>query len=106
MMLAERLDQDAQDSTELCAMAPQCLDKLVRWLGRAQNRVEEGISVRANEHHPRMLVQNPAGTFVSEIASRQPRDGHRALDELLGGWGNPQLKTFLLQLTVGRSWTC
>jgi hypothetical protein len=101
MMPAERFDQEAQGGSSHCgAVAPQRRNELFSRFGRIQDGLEESISVRSYEHHPFMLLENPAGSLIGEITSRQTRDSHRALNEFLGRGGDAQLKTFSLELTI------
>jgi hypothetical protein len=101
MVLAERLDSNAQDdSAQDRTMSPQRRHELFGWLGRVQHGRQEGIPVRTGKHHPLMLVENPARSLIGEIPGGQPRDGHRPLDKLLGRRGDAQLNALFLELAV------
>jgi hypothetical protein len=103
MMLAERLDHHAQGgSAQYRSIATQRRHKLLGRLGRIQQGIEKSFPVCAEERHPFVLFENPPSPLIGEITSRQPRDSHRALDELLGGGGNTQLNAFSFELPLDR----
>ncbi len=86
-------------------MAPERGNEPLRGLGRIHHGFQEDIAIRADEHHTLMLVENTAGSRIGEIASRQSRNRHRALNDELGRWGDTQLDALLFELTVGGLFT-
>ena len=93
-MLPEGFDgRDHNRSTEETAVAPESLDEARGWLGFALDRRKKSVAIRAQQNHALMFFQQPARAFVSQIASRQPGNGHRLMNNLLRRGSHPQFQT-------------
>jgi ketol-acid reductoisomerase len=80
-------------------MPPKRRHQLVRRLGRIAYGGKEGIPIGAGQHHALMLVQHATCAFVGEIAGRQTRHRHGALNQFLGGARDTELDALFLQFT-------
>jgi hypothetical protein len=102
VMLAKRLDHDLQrDSPLQLSMSLQGGNELFGRFGWVHQGREKQIPIRPHQHHPLVLVENPAGSFVGQIAGRESGDRHCALDEQLGRRSDTKLDAFSLELSVG-----
>lgn len=65
-------------------MTLQGFNEARRRLGFAIERGQECIAIRTSENHALVLIQKTARTFIGEIASREPSNGHSLPDDALG----------------------
>jgi len=95
MTLSERLNADRQNaSPKQAAMSPEGCYQLLVWGRRRCHGFEKSVSIAAGEHHTLMFVEHLASAFVGEVARRQPRNGHRSSNDLLGRCRDAKLNAF------------
>jgi hypothetical protein len=77
-------------SAEQVSMTLQSLDQTWGWIGSPTNGGKEGVAIGACQDHALMLVEQPAGRFIRQIAGGKTADRHGLLDDLLGRWREAQ----------------
>src|SRR6202035_5994494 len=103
VMLAERFDRLGHArSAEEFAMTLQRCNEARGGIGPAAERREEGVAIRARQHHALMLVEEPARALVGKIAGGKTGDRHGLLDHLLCRGCQPQFEPLRFVLSLRR----